>query len=81
MKKHSGGTFPDQKRAYKYPAQDFGKELRLLSDIFRGLIQVEERFEVTLLDPNELGEYQIELMPNPPWQNIDRIILSVTPEA
>jgi len=71
---------PDQKRAYKYLAKDFGKELRLLSDIFRGLIRVEERFEVTLLDPNELGEYQVELRPNPPWQNIDRIILAVTSE-
>jgi outer membrane lipoprotein-sorting protein len=71
---------PDEKRAYKYPAKDFGKELRLLSDIFRGLIRVEERFEVTLLDPNELGEYQVELRPNPPWQNIDRIILAVTSE-
>jgi outer membrane lipoprotein-sorting protein len=71
---------PDQKRAYKYPAKDFGKELRLLSDIFHGLIRVEERFEVTLLDPNELGEYQVELRPNPPWQNIDRIILAVTSE-
>jgi len=71
---------PDEKRAYKYPAKDFGKELRLLSDIFRGLIRVEERFEVTLLYPNELGEYQVELRPNPPWQNIDRIILAVTSE-
>ncbi len=71
---------PDQKRVYKYSAKEFGKELRLLSDIFRGLIQVEERFQVTLLDPNELGEHQIELRPNPPWQNIDRVILAVTAE-
>jgi len=71
---------PDQKRAYKYSAKEFGKELRLLSDIFRGLIQVENRFQITLLAPNELGENQIELKPNPPWQNIDRIILAVTAE-
>jgi outer membrane lipoprotein-sorting protein len=69
---------PHQKRAYKYSARDFGKELRLLSEIFRGLIQVEERFQVSMHMPNELGEDQIELMPNPPWQNIDRIILTVT---
>ena len=71
---------PHQKRAYKYSARDFGKELRLLSEIFRGLIQVEERFQVSMCKPNELGEDQIELMPNPPWQNIDRIILTVTKE-
>lgn len=69
---------PHKKRAYKYSAREFGKELRLLSEIFRGLIQVEERFQVSLRKPNELGENQIELMPNPPWQSIDRIILTVT---
>ena len=69
---------PLQKRAYKYSAREFGKELRLLSEIFRGLIQVEDRFQVSMREPNELGENQIELMPNPPWQNIDRIILAVT---
>lgn len=69
---------PHKKRAYKYSAREFGKELRLLSEIFRGLIQVEKRFQVSLRKPNELGENQIELMPNPPWQSIDRIILTVT---
>jgi outer membrane lipoprotein-sorting protein len=68
----------EQNRVYKYSAKEFGKELRLLSDIFRGLIQVEERFQVALLHPNELGEYQIELKPKLPWQNIDRVILAVT---
>jgi outer membrane lipoprotein-sorting protein len=69
---------PHQKRAYKYSALEFGKELRLLSDIFRGLIQVEERFQVATHKPNELGENQLELTPNPAWQNIDRIIITVT---
>lgn len=71
---------PEQKRVYKYSATEFGKEIRLLSDLFRGLIRVEERFQVNLLDPNELGEHQIELIPDPAWQNIDRIILTVTKE-
>jgi len=71
---------PDKKRVYEYSALEFGKELRLLSDIFRGLIQVEKRFQVTLLEPSELGENQIELIPNPPLQNIERIILTVTKE-
>lgn len=69
---------PQKKTAYKYSAKEFGKELRLLSDIFRGLINVEERFQVSMLESNTLGEHQIELVPAPPWQNIDRIILTVT---
>ena len=69
---------PRKKRAHKYPALEFGREQRVLSDIFCGLIQVEERFQVTMHEPNELGENQIELIPNPAWQNIDRIIITVT---
>jgi len=71
---------PYQKRAYKYSAQEFGKELRLLNDIFRGLIRVDDRFHVSLRNPNDLGEYQIELVPQPVWQNIDRVILTLTHE-
>jgi len=71
---------PHQKRVYKYPGREFGKELRLLSDIFRGLIRVDDRFQVSLLEPNALGEHQIKLAPQPVWQNIDRIILTVTNE-
>jgi len=71
---------PEKKSAYKYSAKEFGKELRLLSDIFHGLINVKERFNVSILEPNTLGEHQIELIPAPLWQNIDRIILTVTKE-
>jgi len=69
---------PDKKCAYRYPAKDFGKELRLLSDIFRGLSQVENSFQVLLQARNESGEYEIELIPDPPWQEINKINLTVT---
>jgi outer membrane lipoprotein-sorting protein len=69
---------PDKKRAYKYPSQEFGKELRLLSDIFRGLSQVTKNFQIRMSDQTEQGKYQIELIPDPPWQEIDRIVLTVT---
>ena len=69
---------PDKKRAHKYSSQEFGKELRLLSDIFRGLIQVTKNFQIVMNDQTEQGNYQIELIPDPPWQEIDRIVLTVT---
>ena len=69
---------PDKKCVYRYPAKDFGNELRLLSDIFRGLFQVENSFQVLLQDRNRPGEYEIELIPDPPWQEIDKINLTVT---
>lgn len=71
---------PEKKIAYEYSFKDFGKELSLLSDIFRGLIRVEENFLVAMRGRNDKGEFLIELTPNPPWQEIDRIVLEVTTE-
>ena len=69
---------PDKKCAYKYPAKNFGKELQLLSNIFRGLSQVENSFQVLLKDRNKSGKFEIELIPDPPWQEISKIDLTVT---
>ncbi len=71
---------PEKKSAYKYSSKEFGKELRLLSDIFHGLINVKERFKVSMIESNSLGEYQVGMIPDPPWQNINRIILTITKE-
>jgi len=69
---------PDRKSVYRYPASDFGKELRLLSDIFRGLAHVENTFQVILHGRTPSGEYEIELIPDPPWQEIERIVITAT---
>jgi outer membrane lipoprotein carrier protein len=69
---------PEKKCAYRYPANNFGKELRLLSDIFRGLAHVEKSFQVILHDQSPSREYEIELIPDPPWQEIDRIAVTAT---
>jgi len=69
---------PDQKQAYQYSANDFGRELRLLSDIFRGLAHVEDSFQAMLQDRRPSGEYEIDLVPDPPWQDIERISVTAT---
>ncbi len=71
---------PDKKSAHKYPSEKFGKELNLLSDIFRGFTQLEKRFRVGIVDQNDEGEYLVQLKPDPPWQDIDRIRITVTPK-
>jgi outer membrane lipoprotein-sorting protein len=68
---------PQKKRVYRYPSNKFGRELKLLSDIFSGLAKVEERFRVRLSAPNEGGGYQLELFPHPPWEEIDHIVLTL----
>ncbi len=69
---------PDKKLAYQYPAQKFGRELEVLSDIFNGLRQLEERFVVSIAERSELGAFQVELRPDPPWEEIDYILLTVS---
>jgi outer membrane lipoprotein-sorting protein len=69
---------PQKKEAHRYQAKDFGKELRLLSDIFRGLAEVNDSFQTQLLEKDKKGDAQIELVPDPPWQEINRIILTIS---
>lgn len=71
---------PRKKEAHRYRAKDFGRELRLLSDIFSGLAEVEDSFKVQFQEKDEKGDVRIVLVPDPPWQEIDRIILTVSPE-
>lgn len=71
---------PDKKEAHQYRAKDFGKELRLLSDIFRGLAEAKDSFQMQLQEPDGNGDNEIVLVPDPPWQEIDRIAVTVSPE-
>lgn len=72
---------PEKKQAYLYSSRKFGKELRLLSNLFRGLIKAEDNFIVKLVSPgNEKTGYRIELKQDPPSQEIDHILLSVSNE-
>jgi len=75
-----GWYIPDQKCAYQYPANQFGKELRLLSDIFRGLAHVEDSFRTVLQGQGGSEGYEFDLIPDPPWQDVERISVTATPQ-
>lgn len=64
---------PLKKEAYKYPAEKFGKELRLLSDVLKGLKDAQDRFQITLKAVSETDAYHLILRPEPPWQDIDHL--------
>lgn len=70
---------PNKEKAYQYPAKEFGRELKLLTDIFRGMVKVEDNFQVILHNADDPPNHHIELIPDPPWQEVDRIHLIVTP--
>lgn len=69
---------PKKMTAYRYPSQEFGKELQLLSDIFSGLMKVEEKFRIEMLPDGVSDEHFISLEPEPPWQEVDHVVLKVT---
>ena len=64
---------PLKKEVYKYPAEKFGQELRLLSDVLKGLKNAEDRFQITLKAISEIDTYHLILKPEPPWQEIDHL--------
>ncbi|MFC1868067.1 outer membrane lipoprotein carrier protein LolA [Thermodesulfobacteriota bacterium] len=68
---------PKKSLVYQYPSNKLGKELRLLSDIFQGLSKVGEGFDVVQSDLEDEREYHLKMIPNPHWEEIDHIDLTV----
>lgn len=68
---------PGEKLVYHYTTEKLGKELRLLSNIFRGLSDVGDNFEASLTEAGNDEEYHLVLVPKEPWEEIDHITLSV----
>lgn len=68
---------PAKKLVYQYPADKLGKELRLLSELFMGLNNAADTFNITLSESEGDEKYDLELKPKEPWEDINHIILSV----
>jgi len=66
---------PHKNEAYRYPSPDF---VQLLGDIFQGLKDVEERFDIVLSRISEDGRCELKLSPNPPWPSIQHLELTVS---
>jgi len=64
---------PHKNEAYRYPALEFGRELRLLSDILRGLRDAEANFEITRNSHPDTNVFSLTLKPDPPWSDIDHL--------
>ncbi len=69
---------PENKEVYRYPAGKLGQELKLLSDIFKGLKDVVDGFVVEITASKTEGRRDLKLTPNPAWPEIDFIHLSVS---
>ena len=64
---------PVKKETYKYPAQRFGQELGLLSNVFKGLKDSEDRFRISAQKNSSGPVHHLTLTPDPPWQDIDHL--------
>lgn len=69
---------PAEKRVYRYPRSQFGEELTVLSDIFRGLSKVKEDFRVEIQSDGPDCDSLVKLTPDPPWREIEKIILGLS---
>lgn len=72
---------PGKKTAYRYDAKEFGRELRILTQIFEGLLHAREAFQITLLPPEQEGTARLELRPTPPWTEVDHFIVTVATQG
>jgi outer membrane lipoprotein-sorting protein len=66
-----------KKTVYEYPSDKVGKEVRLLSDLFGGLSNVGDSFDVTQSELEDKKEYHLKLVPNPAWEEVDHVDLLV----
>jgi outer membrane lipoprotein-sorting protein len=64
---------PHKNEAYRYPALEFGRELRLLSDILTGLRDAGANFEIALDSHSNANVSRLTLKPDPPWADIDHL--------
>lgn len=71
---------PDKKEVYQYPSRKLGQELKMLSDVFQGLKEVEDGFKVEITAFAKEGRHRLKLTPEPPWSEIDFIELTVSQE-
>ncbi|MBN1903546.1 MAG: outer membrane lipoprotein carrier protein LolA [Deltaproteobacteria bacterium] len=67
---------PDKKSASKMDS--IGRSLSIISMIFTGLKNPEESFNITLLEPDGENYYELTLIPDETWEEIDNIKILVS---
>ncbi len=57
---------------------EIGRSLSIISMIFTGLKNPEDTFSITLLEPDKTDDYELTLIPNETWDEIDNIKIIVS---
>jgi outer membrane lipoprotein-sorting protein len=67
---------PDKKTAIKM--DEIGKSLSIICMIFTGLKNPEDSFNISLLEPDGSEDYELTMIPNESWEEIDSIKILVS---
>lgn len=72
---------PRKQVAHRYSYKQMGRELEVLGDIFQGMKEVKETFDVIGEGRSSQGDDVLRLTPDPSWTQTDHIRVAVTPEC
>lgn len=71
---------PEKKVVYRYSGEQLGKEMSILCDIFTGLKNPEQNFNVTVTRHRDSSAYLVNLAPKTEWDEFDHIDLMISDE-
>ena len=71
---------PEEKKVVQYSSEQFGQELRIIADLWKAPSRLKKRFNITLVEEKDPSRLLLEMIPSPPWENIDRIKVQVSRE-
>ena len=71
---------PEKKVAYRYSAEQLGREMSIICDIFSGLKNPEQNFNVAITRHMDSKTYLVNLTPKTEWEEIDHIDVIVSDE-
>jgi len=69
---------PEEKKAYLYPAERFGKQMRLIGEILSPSSEIGKKFKARLVEPASKENWVIELIPLQPWEELDHLLVHIT---
>ncbi len=69
---------PEEKKAYIYPGDRFGKQIRLIGQVLSQQGELGEKFKAKVVEEAPKTKWVVELRPDPPWQELDRLLVRIS---
>ncbi len=69
---------PEEKIVHQYSSDQFGQELRIIADLWQAPSRLKKRFHITALKDEKKNVFILKMVPSPPWEQVDRILVHVS---